>query len=91
MSNRELYDSTRRLLHTEADLALQLHVFGDSLQERDGFPAGLMGIEAVHFLLIQKYRWLPRDVKSMSAEDMRLALADEMDDWVLPEDAKFKD
>ncbi len=90
MTTRELYESTRRLLQAEADLALLLHAFGDSLSDRDGFPSGLMGIEAVHFLLIQKYKWLPRDVKSMSSEDMRLALEDEMENWTPPSEAKFK-
>ena len=89
MSSRELYESTRRLLLTEAELTYHLHVFGDSLAGREGFPY-LTGIEAVHFLLIKKYSWLPRDVKSLSAEDMRLALADEMENWSLPVEAKVQ-
>ena len=91
MSKRELFDSTRRLILTEAELTYHLHVFGDSLCEREGFPSSLMGIEAVHFLLIQKYSWLPRDVRAMSPEDMRLALEDELENWQLPADAIFKE
>ena len=47
---------------------------------------GLSGMESIHFYLIYKFGWLPRDVKSMSLEDVRFVLSQEMDGWKAPEE-----
>lgn len=56
--------------------------FGDTLAEREGYRT-YDGIEAVHYYLIQKHGWLPRDVRTMSYEDMRFALGEEMAGWTI--------
>jgi hypothetical protein len=63
-----------------------LCVFGDHVSQREGYK-GLDGIEAIHFYLIHKFGWLPRDVKSMSLEDIRFVMSQEMDEWNAPEEA----
>jgi hypothetical protein len=42
-----------------------LDVFGDHIAQREGYR-GLSGMESIHFYLIHKFGWLPRDVKGTS-------------------------
>jgi len=63
-----------------------LDVFGDHIAQREGY-IGLNGMESIHFYLIHKFGWLPRAVKSMSLEDVRFVLSQEMDGWKAPEEA----
>lgn len=80
----ERSDTLLSLHETEGRLNYHLVMFGDYIREREGYEdQGLDGIDAVHFYLITKYGWLPRDVKSMSYEDMRFVLREEMHKWVL--------
>jgi hypothetical protein len=74
-----------RLHESEGHLAYHLVLFGDHIREREGYKdSGLDGIDAVHYYLINKYSWLPRDVKSMSYEDLRFVLREEMHGWQAP-------
>jgi hypothetical protein len=84
----EHYQNLRKLHAEEGNLSYILAVFGDHISEREGYKSlSLTGMSAVHFYLINKYGWLPRDVKSMSYEDMLFVLGEEMRDWTLPKDA----
>jgi hypothetical protein len=56
-----------------ADSERILEELGDGLAKEHGYP--MEGISAVHYHIIQKYNWLPRDVKSLSIEDMQLVCA----------------
>jgi hypothetical protein len=83
----ERYEVLKRLHSAQGDLAYLLEVFGDTVAEREGYK-NLQGMEAIHFYLIHKFNWLPRDVMSMSAEHIRLVLHQEMSDWKSPADAR---
>ena len=73
-------NETRLGFHRSAGhLNYFLEVFGDHIAEREGY-SNIDGMEAIHFYLIHKFGWLPRDVKSMSLEDVRLVLSQEMDE-----------
>ena len=65
-----------------------LDVFGDTLAKREGYKS-LQGMDAIHFYLVHKFRWLPREVRSMSAEDIRFVLTEEMDGWSAPKAARI--
>lgn len=80
--------STLKGLHTaHGNLNYLLEVFGFHLAEKHGWQS-IHGMEAVHYYLIQKFHWLPRDVRSMTPEDIRLALHVEMQGWTLPAAAR---
>jgi hypothetical protein len=83
----ERYQTLKKLHEAEGGLDYSLHVFGDALAKREGYK-NLDGIEAIHFYLIEKHSWLPRDVRSMSNEDLRFVLCQEMEGWVLPLEAR---
>lgn len=83
---RELYEQTRRLRTAQGEQAYHLDVFGDHLAVREGYKA-TTGREAIFLYLIQKHHWLPRDVRSMTDEDLRLVLGEEMQSWTLPPEA----
>jgi hypothetical protein len=87
MKTKEQYEVTRRLRIAEGELAYSLDVFGDALATREGYKT-VDGLNAVHLYLMNKHHWLPRDVRSMSPEDMRFALAEEMRGWTLPAAAR---
>lgn len=85
----ERYENLKRLYDAEGGLAYALAVFGDTLAKREHYKdAGLDGMDAIHFYLIHKFHWLPKDVRAMSAEDIRFVLSEEMEGWVMPEAAR---
>lgn len=76
-----LRNENRLGLHkTEGVLNYYLELFGDYIAEREGYR-NLDGMEAIHFYLIHKFGWLPRDVKSMSLEDVKLVLSQEREEY----------
>lgn len=72
---------------TEAHLNYSLDVFGDSLRKKHGWTNTLDGLDAVRYYLMQKHNWTPSQLRSMSPEDLRFALTEEMHGWTLPKDA----
>jgi predicted metal-dependent enzyme (double-stranded beta helix superfamily) len=51
-----------------------LEKIGDRIAKQEGYP-GLEGIKAIYRYLIDKYRWLPDDVRKLDNEDLHLLLA----------------
>lgn len=86
MKTPEMYAVWRGLHRAQGESAYHLECFGDELAQKHGYK-GLDGMEAVRYYLMQKHHWLPRDVMSMSAEEMRFALHEEMQSWTLPKAA----
>ena len=80
---KQLNESRKRLHSTQGDLAYLLEVFGDTLAQQQGYK-DIDGMEAIYLYLIRTHHWLPRDVRAMNQEDLRLALHQEMQDWTLP-------
>ncbi|WP_375592198.1 hypothetical protein [Chitiniphilus eburneus] len=76
----------RRYHTTTGELNYILEVFGDTLATQQGYK-GIDGMEAIYCYLIQKHHWLPREVRSMAPDDLRLALHVEMQGWALPPEA----
>ena len=86
---KERYEILKKLYEAEGGLAYALAVFGDTLAKREKYKdEGLDGMDAIHFYLIQKFHWLPKDVRAMSAEDIRFVLTEEMEGWVMPKAAR---
>ena len=81
--NIDLLEATRGLRKAQADTSFSLDVFGDHIAEKEGYK-GISGQEALHLYLIRRYGWLPRDVRSMSVDDLSLALHVEQQDWTWP-------
>lgn len=87
--SKERYENLSRLYEAEGGLNYSLVVFGDAIAKREKYKdPGLDGIDAVHYYLIHKFGWLPRDVRSMTFEDIRFVLSEEMHGWSLPKDAR---
>ena len=86
--SKERYQMRKKLHGAHGDLAYSLEVFGDAIAKREGYK-GLDGMEAIHFYLVHKFHWLPSQVKSMSWEDLRFVLDQEMSGWTLPKEAVF--
>jgi hypothetical protein len=51
-----------------------LERIGDHIAEKEGY-VGLKGMEAVFRYIVDQYRWLPQQVRSLSKEDLQLLLA----------------
>jgi len=73
------YDSKSKIYHV-------LELFGDEIASREKYKE-LAGMNAIHFYLIQKYRWLPSQVKSMSRDDILLVLSQEISGWSPPKNS----
>lgn len=81
------FSTMQRLHETNGRLNYLLDVFGFTLAEQQGYK-DIDGMEAIYLYLINKHHWLPRDVRSMSPEDLRLALHQEMQGWTAPAAAR---
>lgn len=86
--DKERKEISRRLYEAQGGLAHHLDMFGDTLAKKEGYKS-LYGMEAVHYYLIRKFGWLPRDVRTMSSEDIRFVLTEELEGWTVPK-AKSK-
>ncbi|NGZ86427.1 hypothetical protein [Duganella aceris] len=84
---KEIYENKRRYHEASGGLNYGLEVFGDVIAEREGYRS-VKGIDAVHFYLIHKFSWLPRDVIGMSFEHLRFVLSEELEGWTLPPAAR---
>lgn len=87
MSTRERFEALRRLHEANGGLNYLLEVFGFDLAKQHGWK-DIDGMEAVWLYLINKHHWLPRDVKAMTPDDLRLALHQEMQGWTAPKAAR---
>ncbi|EIG6606804.1 hypothetical protein EBM22_001893 [Escherichia coli] len=58
-----------------------LECFGDSLAIKEGYPRTIYGFDAIYLYLAGKYGWTIAQCRSMSTEDIRLALATELEAW----------
>lgn len=82
---RKRYEVLKSLYQAHGDLAYSLAVFGDDLAKREQYKSvDLTGMDAIYFYLSHKYKWMPKDVKAMSFEDIRFILTEDMDGWVMP-------
>lgn len=81
------YEVLRRLHQAEGNLSYTLSVFGDYLSEKYGYK-DLYNMDAIYFHIVKTHNWLPRDVRSMTPEDLRLILSQEMAGWTLPAEAR---
>lgn len=86
MASNALRQSTKSFHESQGQMNYLLEIFGDDLARREGY-ANLDGIEAVYFYLIHKFSWLPRDVRSMTFDDIRFVLSQELEGWTVPVDA----
>lgn len=80
MSEDERRSIRKGMQAADASLNILLEEFGDYLSAKNKYN-NVDGIEAIHIYLIKTYRWLPRDVKAMSYDEMRLALHTELQGW----------
>lgn len=81
------YANLKKLHAAQGDLAYLLQVFGDTLAQQQGYTH-IDGMEAIYLYLIHKHHWLPRDVRAMTPDDLRLALHQEMQGWTAPAAAR---
>lgn len=81
----ELNQAREGMYNAQAKLQYLIEVLGDELAKRNGYS--VHGLEAIWVYLINKHHWLPRDVRTMGYEDLRLALHLEMDQMKAPKDA----
>jgi len=79
----KLNSAQRELLKVQTNFDYLLHLFGNDLAKREKYK-DLEGVEAIHCYLIQRHHWLPSVVKSMTYDDIRLAMSVEMQDWKAP-------
>ena len=87
--SQQRYRVLKQKYAAHGNLAYYLELFGNFLAEKEGYKE-LDGMKAIFFYLIQKYHWMPKDVRSMSIEDIRFVLSEEMVDWTAPMEARFE-
>jgi len=87
--SQQRYKILKQKYATQGNLAYFLELFGNFLAEREGYKE-LDGMEAIYFYLVCKFRWLPKDVRSMSFDDIRFVLSEEMVDWTAPPESRIE-
>jgi hypothetical protein len=81
-------NQTRLDIHVlSGKLAFHLECFGEELARRKKYKKHT-GMDAIHFHLVEKYHWLPSQVKALNADDLRFLMEEEMAGWTLPVEAR---
>lgn len=83
----EKYEQKYKTHQTASNTSYILDVFGDTLAAQQGYT-DIDGMDAIHLYLINKHGWLPRDVRSMTCNELQLALHVEMQGYVVPKEAQ---
>jgi hypothetical protein len=86
MEDAEYYKVYKESCFHEAKLNYVLLLFGNELAKRQKYK-NYDGLDAIHFYLINKYKWIPSQVKSLDKEEIRFLLQDEMEGWTIPPEA----
>jgi uncharacterized protein with PhoU and TrkA domain len=86
-SEQDVYTALRRVYTAEGDIAYHIALFGDELANREGYKVHRR-MDAVHFYLVQKYKWTPSVVKAMNVDDINFLLSEEMAGWKIPPSAR---
>lgn len=73
--NEEYQERTEKLFVAEGEMKAVFSRLGDQIAKDQGYDS-LHGMDAVHRYLIDKYHWLPHQVRSLSVDDLALLLDD---------------
>jgi hypothetical protein len=87
--SQQRYKILKQKYATQGNLAYFLELFGNFLAEREGYKE-LDGMEAIYYYLVCKFRWMPKDVRSMSFDDIRFLLSEEMVGWTAPPESRVE-
>ncbi len=87
--SQQRYKILKQKYAAQGNLAYYLELFGNFLAEREGYKQ-LDGMEAIYFYIVQKYHWMPKDVRSMNFDDIRFLLSEEMVDWTAPPESRIE-
>jgi len=87
--SQQRYKILKQKYATQGNLAYFLELFGTFLAEREGYKE-LDGMQAIYFYLVHKFHWMPKDVRSMSVDDIRFILSEEMVDWTAPPESRIE-
>jgi len=87
--SQQRYKILKQKYATQGNLAYFLELFGNFLAEREGYKE-LDGMEAIYFYLVCKFRWMPKDVRAMSFDDIRFVLSEEMVNWTAPPESRIE-
>lgn len=72
-AKKELHEVTRRAYAAEADMKACIAAKGDALSQKMGY-GDLDGLNAIHRYLIDKYHWLPRDVRALTVDELQMLI-----------------
>ena len=87
--SHQRYKIIRQKHAAQGNRAYYLELFGNFIAEREGYKQ-LDGMEAIYFYLINKYRWMPKDVRAMNYDDISFLLSQEMVDWTAPVESRIE-
>lgn len=87
--SQQRYKILKQKYAAQGNQAYYLELFGNYLAEREGYKQ-LDGMEAIYFYLVHKFHWMPKEVRSMSFDDIRFVLSEEMVDWTAPPESRIE-
>jgi hypothetical protein len=67
-------EETRRLYIANAELMAHWAARGEAIAKKYKYT-GLTGIDAIHRFLIDRYHWLPSQVRALTIDELELLLA----------------
>lgn len=71
--NKELHDANKRNYVAEEELKTFIAELGDQIAKDNNYP-GLYGMDAVYRYLIDKYHWLPHEVRLLTVDVLNMLL-----------------
>jgi len=73
--NEEYQERTERLFVAEGEMKAVFSRLGEQIAKDQGYE-DLHGMDSVYRYLIDKYKWLPHQVRALSIEDLSLLFDD---------------
>jgi hypothetical protein len=81
MRDQNIDDQLPKGWEKDAFISGNLEEFGQYLIQREGYRRQDCGEDAIRYYLTQKHNWLPKDVLYMPEDELRFAVAEEMQAW----------
>jgi len=89
MKDSELNKIQKKTSLLEGEMNYHLILFGDEIAKRENYKVHT-GMDAIYYYLINKYHWLPQEVKFLDKMEIRFLLEEEMSGWTIPKEAKVE-
>ena len=79
-TDEEMHEAQKSRYISDGHIKYHIARLGDEIAKEKGYK-DLKGLEAIHRYLIDKYKWLPYQVRSLTIDELQLLLDGEFEKY----------